>query len=186
MKKIKMILWTLLIAIWGAGNSLSHEPSYISLSFDPGAENLRIMVLHKVGENLGHFVRRIDVIINHEEVESMIFDGQRGADSVYVDYAVEESDVRHILVVAYCNIYGTIRGQLNVEENLGRYTSDNYQNGEMEFEMELPPYYTAPQDIRAPSDMGTHDMEPGFGGEKGLYDAEPDLQQFDMGDDFYE
>ncbi len=187
--KTRIALLILSIVLCGAGTSMSHEPSYIRLSFDPGSKNLRITVAHEAGDSPGHFVHRISVVVDHEEVDSMSFEGQDG-DVSYIDYLVEKNDPRHILVIAYCNVYGSIKEELDIGDSFGRFTSDEYQRGYAGpgFRTRPPRKDTSPRDIRAPSTMGSHDLDPGFGDERGLYDAQPMEPgfEFDMNEDYYE
>ena len=116
MKVIQPIYLVLFIAILTEA-SYAHPPKDIELSFDAEKVTLSVSVLHKVAKYKKHYIEKIVVALNDEEIITQIFNIQGSKDKQEVCYIIPGvKDGDKFSVTAYCNISGKKTSTLQIEE----------------------------------------------------------------------
>lgn len=97
--------------------ALSHPPGDIELEFDITEHELEIIVFHSVKDSSKHYVDRIVVKLNDEEVIEQKFRSQADSQVQRVEYLIIDARLGDkIEVVAGCNISGRKKAAIEVEE----------------------------------------------------------------------
>lgn len=115
MKAVHIACITLLAVIM-VKDIYAHPPDEVELSFDIETSTLKVSVSHMVAKITKHYVDKIVVELNDEEIISQKFSIQgSGArqEASYIIPGVRSGD--KISVTAYCNISGKISKVLSIE-----------------------------------------------------------------------
>ena len=116
---MRVIVMLALSALIPAGSAFSHPPSGIELEFDITEHELEIIAYHTVKDSLKHYVNRIVVKLNGEEVIEQKFWSQADSQVQRAEYVIIDARLGdEIEVIAGCNISGRKKGSLVVEEKV--------------------------------------------------------------------
>lgn len=96
--------------------AFAHPPQDIKVNFDKNSKMLRAVITHNVSNPKAHFIKKVDVSINGEEIIEHKISEQDNNTTQVVSYLIP--DVKpgdKISVEAYCSISGKLEKQIKVE-----------------------------------------------------------------------
>ena len=97
----------------------AHPPSEVMLSFDQKNQTLDVAILHKVSSPSGHYVARVDIFKNDENILSSDYGSQPSASDPFTySYAVNATSGDVLKATATCSIAGSKSGELTVGEEV--------------------------------------------------------------------
>jgi hypothetical protein len=98
-----------------------HPPAKIDMHFDLTAKVLSVSASHAVSDSTRHYVDRVVVKLNGDEIIEQEFRSQSDNHVQIVEYMIIDAKVGdEIEVTAGCNISGRIKRTLVVEEQIGQ------------------------------------------------------------------
>jgi desulfoferrodoxin (superoxide reductase-like protein) len=94
---------------------LAHAPKSVELEFDPQSGILNVLVTHRVSDASKHYIYKITVELNGEEMVEQKFSSQTNTDEQDVLYSIHDAkEGDKIKVTAFCNISGKRSGEITV------------------------------------------------------------------------
>ncbi|MFC1703339.1 hypothetical protein ACFL1E_00955 [Candidatus Omnitrophota bacterium] len=113
MKKMFFVLAALLLV---SPLAFAHPPSKIEVAFDSTSKMLTATIFHPVQDAQGHYIMKVDIGFNGEEIIEHHISVQDNDTTQTVGYRIPEAKAADVLSVeAYCNIYGTKTEKVTVE-----------------------------------------------------------------------
>jgi len=94
----------------------AHPPSDIMITFDPQTKMLQAMVMHNTSNPLSHYIKKVDIGLNGEEIIELTFSKQENNQSQSVSYSIpnaKEGDV--VSVEGYCSISGKLTKEIVIK-----------------------------------------------------------------------
>lgn len=107
---IGFILW-LMVAV-----AYAHPPSDIKITFDPQTKTLNAVIMHNTSNPLTHYIKKIDIALNGEDITELTFSKQENNQSQSISYSVpnaKEGDV--VSVEGYCSISGKLKKEIAIK-----------------------------------------------------------------------
>ena len=114
-KKIVIINFVLLFYVL-LGQALAHAPSKIDLTYDADKKVLHLEMTHVSTNLLKHYIRKIIIYKNEEEVQNIYLVKQTTASTVVEDVPLEAKDGDVIRVKAICAEAGYKEESLTIRE----------------------------------------------------------------------
>jgi hypothetical protein len=116
MQKIKIYSATILLIFLVCSHVLAHAPREVSLSYGDDDEVVVIEIVHSSGDPARHYVDRVDVFLNDEQIGSESPEATN--DPIITvplsEFGIESGDI--IAVRVYCNRGGDLYAQITVGE----------------------------------------------------------------------
>lgn len=114
MKKIKIILMLCSLLLTSA-QAFAHPPSDIQIEFDNNTKTLKAVVYHSVANPLTHYIKKVDISLNGQKVQTLNFTRQMQKTTQPVETMVPEAKAGDVLSVeAYCNLYGKLKKEIKI------------------------------------------------------------------------
>ena len=112
----KIILITICFILL-AQISYAHPPEAMDTTYYPHTERIESTITHPVDDPESHFIQKIRILLNDEEILEDTFIRQDNKDSHTVSYAinVEVRSGDKITVEAYCNKDGMAKQEIEIE-----------------------------------------------------------------------
>lgn len=109
--KIHLLVLVFLMVL--SSTCLGHPPGKIDVVVDDG--QVQISVFHPVDDPGRHYVRKIEIFVNGEQVLTPTFSSQKGnrQEATFSMPLLKRGDVLEI--IAYCNISGKLNKKVIVE-----------------------------------------------------------------------
>ena len=108
---VSILLFSMLLAM----PVFAHPPEGIDLVFDPNKKVLRVNIPHVVDDPSKHYIEKVVVELNEEEIITQTFKMQKDKKTQEIMYVVIDAQAGDkIAVTAYCNISGKKKGTLDV------------------------------------------------------------------------
>ena len=118
MKAIHIVCIALLTVILVKDVS-AHPPNEVELSFDLETSTLKVSVSHMVAKITRHYIDKITVELNGEEIITQKFKVQGSGEKQEVSYTIPGAELGDTFTVtAYCNISGKRKKSLELEQEL--------------------------------------------------------------------
>lgn len=115
----RVIVMLTLSAVIQSGSAWGHPPGEIELEFDLDQGRLEIAAFHTVRDSSEHFIDRIVVQLNGEEIVEQKFRSQTDSKVQIVEYRIIDAKPGdQIEVTARCNISGRKKDSLVIEEKV--------------------------------------------------------------------
>jgi desulfoferrodoxin (superoxide reductase-like protein) len=112
MKKISMFL---VLFLFVAMTAYAHPPSDIQITFDPATKVLQAVLTHEVNDAAKHFLKKIDVGLNGQEIISHQISRQDNNQTQTVSYLIPDAQAGDtISVEGYCNLNGDWEKEITV------------------------------------------------------------------------
>ncbi len=93
----------------------AHPPSDIIITFDPKTKILDAVIIHNVSNPKAHFIKKVDIALNGQEITTRNFSSQDNNASQEVKCPVPEEKTGDILSVeAYCSISGKLKKEIEI------------------------------------------------------------------------
>ncbi|PKP23142.1 MAG: hypothetical protein CVU05_00645 [Bacteroidetes bacterium HGW-Bacteroidetes-21] len=113
MKRGLIFLFVLIVSF----PAFAHPPKKITLNADPNTKTLKINVVHPVKDTEAHFISKIQILLNGQEVETLNYTKQTSAAAEIVVYTLDEmKEGDKIEVVANCNKAGQKKASVVVKK----------------------------------------------------------------------
>jgi hypothetical protein len=114
MKRVALIAIALVFCAMGTA-AYAHPPSDIQITFDPGTRMLRAVILHNTSNPLKHYINKVDVGLNGQEVIEQKISRQDNNDSQTVSYFIPDAKNGDVLSVeGYCSISGKLKKEITL------------------------------------------------------------------------
>lgn len=114
MKKIFVFLVTCLF-ISVCSTVYAHPPSDIIINFDPKTRILNAVIMHNVSIPSKHFIKKVDIALNGQEIITQTFNRQDNSNGQTVQYLIPNAKAGDVLSVeAYCSISGKLKKETKV------------------------------------------------------------------------
>ncbi|MCK9430332.1 MAG: hypothetical protein M0R17_10055 [Candidatus Omnitrophica bacterium] len=115
MKK-KILFVSLLICLALTGTAYAHPPKDIEISYDPATKILTAIILHDTSNPLGHYIKKVDVGLNDQEIIEQKISRQENINSQEVNYYIPDTKSGDRLSVeGYCSISGKLKKEIVVK-----------------------------------------------------------------------
>jgi hypothetical protein len=96
-------------------NAYAHPPSDIQITFDPATKMLEAVIMHDVKDPTKHFIKKVDVGLNGQEIIGHAISREDNNVSQTVKYLIPDAKAGDVLSVeGYCNLSGKLEKELNV------------------------------------------------------------------------
>jgi desulfoferrodoxin (superoxide reductase-like protein) len=115
-KKYIVIGTLLLSTIFLAMPVLAHPPQDMVLDYNKETSELSVTITHLTPAPTAHYIYKIDIELNDEEINSEEYTSQPTTDTFTYIYIVDAEFGDVITVTAYCNIQGSISRSLTVRD----------------------------------------------------------------------
>ena len=112
MKKAAL-LGMLVIFLAIATTAYAHPPRDIKITFDSGTKVVTAVIMHDVANPLNHYIEKVDVELNGNEIIAHNISRQDNNDSQTVSYLIPDvKDGDEISVEGHCSISGSLRKKI--------------------------------------------------------------------------
>lgn len=116
-------IYTLLIVL-SVAFCAAHEPTDMDISYSAISGNLGITVYHRVNSTSVHFINKIEIYLNRQNIElkdrmiiSQEFFSQPIRNEQRAQYIVRDLNAGDKLkIVAYCNLFGKIEKEILISQ----------------------------------------------------------------------
>lgn len=113
MKHVQTVL--ILMIMFFVSSMFAHPPQDIALDFNSENHMLTAVVGHTVNNRIRHYINKIVVELNGEQIIQQNFKSQVGDEDQVVQYViVDAKDGDKITVTAFCNISGKKKATVDV------------------------------------------------------------------------
>ncbi len=93
----------------------AHPPSDIIITFNPKTKILNAVIMHNVSNPESHFIKKVDIALNGQEMIEQKISRQDNNVSQTVSYLIPDAKTGNILSVeAYCSISGKLKKEIKV------------------------------------------------------------------------
>jgi desulfoferrodoxin (superoxide reductase-like protein) len=112
MKKTALLLCGILAL---NATAFAHPPSAIKIQFDDKTKILTAVVEHRVSNPKTHFIYKVDIGLNGEEIQMLPFEKQETSASQTIKFAIPQAKKGDTLSVeGYCNLSGKLEKEITV------------------------------------------------------------------------
>ncbi len=94
----------------------AHPPAQVSLAYDSQNQSLKVTTTHQVSDPTSHYVFRIDILKNGEQVITKEYAIQPTSSTFSYDYPLNATNGDVLKAVAYCIIAGSRSAEITVED----------------------------------------------------------------------
>jgi len=116
MKKI-LIFMTVFFFMAACSIAYAHPPSNIIVSFDLETKMLKAVIIHNVNNPASHFIKKVDVALNGNEIIGHKLSRQDNNVSQTVAYLIPDAKAGDTLSVeAYCSISGKLEKKIKASQ----------------------------------------------------------------------
>ncbi|MDD5128826.1 MAG: hypothetical protein PHO40_04165 [Candidatus Omnitrophica bacterium] len=113
---MKKILFVFLLICLALGTAYAHPPKDIEISYDPATKILTATILHDTNNPLGHYIEKVDIGLNGQEIIEQKISRQENINSQEVNYYISDTNPEDKLSVeGYCSISGKLRKEIVVK-----------------------------------------------------------------------
>ena len=97
-------------------NAYAHPPSDIQITFNSQTKILQAVMRHNVKDSTKHFIEKVDVGLNGEEIISHMISRQDNNQEQTIEYLIPDAKAGDILSVeGYCNLGGKLEKEVQVQ-----------------------------------------------------------------------
>ena len=115
MKK-KVLFLLLFIFLVSASIVHAHPPKDIEISYDSATKMLTAIIMHDTSNPRGHYIKKVDVGLNGQELIQQVISIQDNNNSQTVSYLIPDVKAGDSLSVeGYCSISGKLEKQITAE-----------------------------------------------------------------------
>lgn len=98
-------------------NAYAHPPSDITITYDYVTKILHAVIAHQVSNPKSHFINKVDVGINGQEIIEHKISRQDNNTDQTVSYFIPDAQIGDVIAVeAYCSISGKLQKEIKVKE----------------------------------------------------------------------
>jgi len=116
MKKVLMILGILFIFAANSQVVFAHPPSDIKISYDTATKILKASIIHGVSNVKKHYIVKVDISLNGEEIISQKISVQDNNDVQAVEVYIPDTKAGDRLAVeGYCSISGKLEKEITIK-----------------------------------------------------------------------
>jgi hypothetical protein len=115
MKRICSLLILFLFLVF-AGAAFAHPPSDIIITYDASTKMLKAVIMHNVNDTKAHYIKKVDVGLNNNEIISQVLSRQDNNTNQTVSYLIPDTKPGDTLSVeASCSISGKLKKSITVK-----------------------------------------------------------------------
>ena len=115
MKKLTVPVLLFFLAL--CSTAYAHPPSDVIITYDPGTKMLKAVIMHNVSNPQNHYIKKVDVAINGQEIIEHQISRQDNNISQTVTYLIPDGKVGdRISVEAYCSISGKLEKEIDIKD----------------------------------------------------------------------
>jgi len=112
---LKIFLVLLINVFFIVQPGYAHPPSKIDAAYSPETKILSVVVTHPVNDRRKHFIKRVDVSLNGEQIEKKEFKTQTDNATQMVSFTIAGARSDDVITVeAQCNISGKLTETIEV------------------------------------------------------------------------
>ncbi len=112
----KQILFSIIAILMMSMTVLAHAPKKIILTFDKATNTLKADMIHKVKDINSHYISKVTIYVNGDEVQVATFEKQAEILNEESDFILENiKSGDEIKLVAKCNKFGKKAAKIVVE-----------------------------------------------------------------------
>ena len=94
----------------------AHPPKDIVITFDPATKILKAVIMHDVSNPAKHYIRKVDIGLNGEEIIEHSISRQDNNSTQTVEYLIPDVKAGEKLSVeAYCSLSGKLEKEIKVQ-----------------------------------------------------------------------
>jgi len=94
----------------------AHPPSDIIITYDAATKTLKAVIMHNVSNPAGHFIKKVDIALNGQEIIEHKISRQDNNTTQTVTYLIPDTKAGDTLSVeAYCSISGKLEKEIKVK-----------------------------------------------------------------------
>ncbi len=109
------ILSASLILLGQTKNASAHPPSDILITYDTATKTLKAVITHQVSNPDKHFINKVDIQLNGQEIIEHKISRQDNNASQTVSYLIPEAKSGDtVSIEAYCNISGKLEKEIKL------------------------------------------------------------------------
>lgn len=98
-------------------NAYAHPPSDIIITFDSATKILKAVIIHNVANPENHFIKKVDISLNGQEVIEHQISKQDNFSDQAVSYLIPDAKANDaISVEAYCSISGKLKKEIKLAD----------------------------------------------------------------------
>lgn len=102
-----------LILLSQTEDAYAHPPSDIIITFDRETKILNAVIMHNISNPESHFIKKVDIALNREEIIEHKISRQENNVSQSVSYLIPDAKAGDTLSVeAYCSISGKLKKEI--------------------------------------------------------------------------
>lgn len=110
------ILGGSLILLGQVESAYAHPPSDIIINYDTATKTLKAVIMHNVSNPASHFIKKVDVALNEQEIIEHKISRQDNNTTQTVTYLIPDAKTGDTLSVeAYCSISGKLKKEIKVK-----------------------------------------------------------------------
>jgi len=112
----KILFMLLFICLVSTGIVYAHPPKDIEISYEPTTRVLTAVIIHDTSNPLGHYIKKVDVGLNDQEIIEQMISRQDNVNSQRVSYLIPDAKPGDRLSVeGYCSISGKLKKEIIVK-----------------------------------------------------------------------
>lgn len=113
----RLIFGVIMVAVLASGFAAAHPPSRVDLEFDSTNRILTVTVKHPTRDAAEHYINKLVVALNDEEIIEQEISLQPNDESVRVSYILPDAGMGDTIVVtAHCNVFGKKKATYEIPE----------------------------------------------------------------------
>lgn len=114
---MRKILFTLLfVCLLSTSIVYAHPPKDIEISYEPTTKILTAVIIHDTSNPLGHYIKKVDVGLNNQEIIEQTISKQDNNNFQKVSYYIPDAKTGYRLSVeGYCSISGKLEKEIIVK-----------------------------------------------------------------------
>ncbi len=114
---MKYWMMSMIVSLIFTGVGFAHPPTGVEMEFNNETKVLTVFVTHPVNKVDKHFIDKIVVELNDEEIVTQTFRKQKDGEAQEAMYIIVDAKIGDTIAVAgYCNVSGKKKVSLTVEE----------------------------------------------------------------------
>ena len=114
--KRKVLFILLLICLTSISIVYAHPPQDIQITYEPSTKILTAVIIHDTSNPLSHYIKKVDVGLNDQEIIQQVISKQDNNNSQRVSYFIPDAKTGNRLSVeGYCSISGKLKKEIVIK-----------------------------------------------------------------------
>jgi len=114
--RTKILFILLFICLVSTSIVYAHPPKDIEISYEPATKMLTAIIVHDTSNPLGHYIKKVDIGLNDQEIIQQTISRQDNNNSQKVSFYIPDTKAGDRLSVeGYCSISGKLEKEIIVK-----------------------------------------------------------------------